>query len=165
MIVLASSAVALWAYLTVARGQFWRAHERDDASDQPPAAWPRVVAVVPARDEAESIAASIRSLLAQDYLGEFSIVLVDDQSRDDTSAVARATAQALGCEQKLDIVTGSPLPSGWTGKVWAQHQGITRADESDPSYLLLTDADIVHAPDTLRWLVAHAQARGLTLTS
>ena len=165
MIVLASSAVALWAYLTVARGQFWRAHERDDASDQPPAAWPRVVAVVPARDEAESIAASIRSLLAQDYPGEFSIVLVDDQSRDDTSAVARATAQALGCEQKLDIVTGSPLPSGWTGKVWAQHQGITRADESDPSYLLLTDADIVHAPDTLRWLVAHAQARGLTLTS
>ena len=61
MIVLASSAVALWAYLTVARGQFWRAHERDDASDQPPAAWPRVVAVVPARDEAESIASEIRS--------------------------------------------------------------------------------------------------------
>jgi hopene-associated glycosyltransferase HpnB len=165
VIVLASSTVAFWAYLTVARGQFWRARARDDASDAPPAAWPRVVAIVPARDEADSIAASIRSLLGQDYPGDFSVVLVDDQSRDGTSDVALATAKSLGCEHRLHIVAGSPPPAGWTGKLWAQHQGSMRADEFDPSYLLLTDADIVHAPDTLRWLVAHAQARGLTLTS
>ena len=165
MIVLASSVVALWAYLTVARGQFWRARERDDTSDSPPAVWPRVTAIVPARDEADSIAASIQSLLTQDYPGEFSIVLVDDQSRDGTADVARAIAESLGCGHKLDVVAGSTPPSGWTGKLWAQQQGVSRADEFEPAYFLLTDADIVHAPDTLRWLVAHTQARRLTLTS
>ena len=124
--------MALWADLTVARGQFWRAHERDDASDQPPAAWPRVVAVVPAWDEAESIAASIRSLLAQDYPGEFSIVLVDYEvamtplplrARPPKPSVSRTEARH---RYRLAAVLGLD----WQ-KVWAQHQGITRADESD----------------------------------
>src|SRR5262249_11564087 len=165
VIVLASSVVALWAYLTVARGQFWRARERDDTSASPPAVWPRVTAIVPARDEADSIAVSIQSLLTQGYPGEFSIVLVDDQSRDGTADVARATAKSLDSEHMLHIVAGSAPRSGWSGNRWEKQQGVSRAEEFDPAYLLRTDADSVHAPDTLRWLVAHAQARRLTLTS
>jgi hopene-associated glycosyltransferase HpnB len=164
---MAATVLALWAYLTLARGQFWRCRERDDAGITPPAAWPAVAAIVPARDEADSIARSIQSLLRQDYPGEFLIVLVDDQSRDGTSEIAIAAAQSLAKLDRLIVVTGSPPPSGWTGKLWAQHQGVARADElaAAPRYLLLTDADIVHAPDTLRWLVAHAETSSLVLTS
>jgi hopene-associated glycosyltransferase HpnB len=164
---MAATVLALWAYLTLARGQFWRCRERDDAGITPPAAWPAVAAIVPARDEADSIARSIQSLLRQDYPGEFLIVLVDDQSRDGTSEIASAAAQSLAKLDRLIVVTGSPPPSGWTGKLWAQHQGFARADElaAAPRYLLLTDADIVHTPDTLRWLVAHAETGRFVLTS
>lgn len=164
---IAATVLVLWAYLTVARGQFWRCRERDSASVMPSVPWPAVVAVVPARDEAEGIAHSIRSLLLQDYAGELRIVLVDDQSRDGTSEIARAAAQSLNKQDRLTVVTGSQPPPGWTGKLWAQHQGVARADElaAAPRYLLLTDADIVHAPDTLRWLVAQAETSSLVLTS
>jgi hopene-associated glycosyltransferase HpnB len=163
----ASLTVVLWAYLSAGRGQFWRARERDDVSNPPPAAWPRIVAIVPARDEAAGIAASIGSLLRQEYPGDFSIVLVDDQSADGTADAALAAARSLGDERRLRIVKGSPLPSGWTGKLWAQHQGIgvAAAFEPAPAYLLLTDADIVQAPDTLRWLVSQAETHRLALTS
>jgi hopene-associated glycosyltransferase HpnB len=165
--IVASIALALWAYLALARGQFWRMHERDETPSRTAGAWPRVVAVVPARDEAQSIAASIGALLEQDYPGEFSVVLVDDQSRDATAEFALAAACSLGKEAQLSIVPGSAPPAGWTGKIWAQNQGINHVETSDPEaiFLLLVDADIVLAPDTLHWLVAHALARGLTLTS
>src|SRR6202012_4364913 len=69
--------------------------------------------------------------------------------------------------KRLDVLRGSPLPGGWTGKVWAQHQGVNRALSSadKPDYLLLTDADIGHAPDNLRSLVAQAENQGLVLSS
>ena len=152
-------ALAIWVYLLAGRGGFWRARERDDR-DEPadPARWPSVVAVVPARDEADVIARSIGSLLAQDYPGAFRVILVDDNSTDGTGALARS----LG-GNRLEVITGAPLPAGWTGKLWAQSQGVARA--ADPDYLLLTDADIAHAPETLRKLVARAEAGNLTLTS
>jgi hopene-associated glycosyltransferase HpnB len=64
------------------------------------------------------------------------------------------------------IVVGSRNPPpGWTGKIWAVQQGIATAEELQPEYLLLTDADIVHAPDTLAWLVKRAGAGRFVLTS
>jgi hopene-associated glycosyltransferase HpnB len=84
--------------------------------------WPDVVAVVPARDEADVIARSIGSLVAQDYPGRFRVILVDDSSSDGTGDIARA----LGSD-RLEVLTGAPLAKGWTGKLWAVSQGAARA--------------------------------------
>ena len=152
--------VAVWFYLLAGRGMFWVMQERDDAGvPAEPASWPSVVAVVPARNEADVIARTLASLLAQDYPGSFRIVLVDDQSSDGTASAARA----LPGSERLTVLAGAPRPAGWTGKLWAVRQGI--AEAGDPDYLWLTDADIAHAPDNLRKLVARAQSGGLVLTS
>jgi hopene-associated glycosyltransferase HpnB len=161
---LAGIALAIWLYLVFAHGGFWLCRERDDGVPPRPAAWPGVLAVVPARNEADGIAASIGSLLAQDYPA-LSIVLVDDDSSDGTADAARRAAANIGGTERLTIVTGQPLPPGWTGKLWAEKQGIAAAETRAPKYLFLTDADIVHAADTASWLVAHAEAHGLVLTS
>jgi hopene-associated glycosyltransferase HpnB len=160
---IALAALVIWLYLLLGRGEFWRAKERDDWTAAAPAEWPAVTAVVPARDEADVIGQSLASLLAQDYPGEFRVIIVDDQSRDGTADVARRAAAGAG--DRLTVLSGKPLPPGWTGKLWAMQQGIERADEQKPEFLLLTDADIAYAADTLRNLVAHAQERGLVLTS
>ena len=122
---LAACTLAVWLYLIAARGRFWLAAERDDGGPVP-AKWPLVVAVIPARDEAEGVGACIGSLLAQDYPGPFSIILVDDQSTDDTAAIARRAAAARAPD-RLTVLSGSPLPPGWTGKLWAMQQGIDAA--------------------------------------
>ncbi len=152
--------VAVWLYLLVGRGMFWVMAERDDA-DNPadPDRWPSVVAVVPARNEADVIAHSIGSLLDQDYPGDFRIVLVDDQSTDDTGAIARK----LDTTGKLTVITGSPRPAGWTGKLWAMKQGTAAA--GTPDYIWFTDADVRHEPNNLRKLMARAAQGNLTLTS
>jgi hopene-associated glycosyltransferase HpnB len=156
--------LAIWAYLLLGRGGYWLARERDDRSEPAePRAWPAVTAVVPARNEADVIARAIGSLLAQDYPGPFRVVLIDDDSSDGT----RSVAEGLPNSGALAVVQGTSLPGGWTGKVWAMKQGIDAAVAGgrSPKYLLLTDADIAHAPDNLRHLVARAEAGGLVLTS
>jgi len=164
--IVATLALAIWVYLVLGRGRFWLARERDDRGEPaPPAAWPRVVAVIPARDEVETIGATVRSLLGQSYPGSFSIVLVDDESGDCTAAAARAAAVATGAPDRLTVLAGHPLPAGWTGKLWAMAQGIDQANAAAPDYLLLTDADIAYAPDALAHLVARAEAGGYVLTS
>ena len=156
----------IWVGLVFAHGGFWRASERDDRiAVLAPKTWPSVVAVVPARDEADVIAASIGSLLAQDYEGEFRVILVDDSSSDGTADLARAEAKRLGREDRLQVLTGAPLAEGWTGKLWAVSQGVEHAAAFEPKYLLLTDADIGHAPNNLSALVAHAESWKLVLTS
>ena len=65
----------------------------------------------------------------------------------------------------LTILDGKSLPAGWSGKVWAQQQGISKALEFNPDYLLLTDADIEHTPSNLTTLVAIADANRTDLTS
>jgi len=167
MIALVLSAVALatWIYLVFARGLFWLGRERDDAPVRRHAAAPSVAIVVPARNEADSIAESVTTLTAQDYAA-LNLVLVDDDSDDGTAEVARRAAAAIGAAERLTIVSNTSLPKGWTGKLWAVKQGIAAADEKfAPKYLLLTDADIVHDADTVSWLVGHAEAHNLVLTS
>jgi hopene-associated glycosyltransferase HpnB len=161
-IFLALAVLAGWIYLIACRGGFWLASERD-GDGAPPAAWPSVVAVVPARNEADGVGQTIGSLLQQDYSGAFSVVLVDDQSTDGTADIARAAAAVA--PHRLTVVRGAALPAGWTGKLWAMKQGVEHADARNPGYLLFTDADIVYASDALRRLVAEAEAKSLVLSS
>jgi glycosyltransferase involved in cell wall biosynthesis len=159
--------LATWLYLIAARGGFWLSAERDTGPSVVPQTWPHIVAVVPARDEADCVADSIGSLLRQDYPGRFSVILVDDNSSDGTAEVARRAATTAGAADRLTVISGRPLPADWTGKLWAVHQGVGEAGrlEPNPDYLLLTDADIVYADDTLRSLAAKAEAERLVLTS
>src|SRR5215475_8782210 len=165
--IIAAAVLASWFYLMAARGAFWLARVRDDERSPLRPPLPTVVAVVPARNEADCVAESIGSLLDQDYPGAFSVILVDDQSSDGTAAIALSAAKMRGASDRLTIVSGQSPPAGWMGKTWAQQQGVELAlrQSPPPSYLLLTDADIVHAPDTLAWLVAQAQTKGSVLTS
>jgi hopene-associated glycosyltransferase HpnB len=163
--------LAIWLYLIAARGGFWRGGERDDAGPDWNArsgvSWPAVTAIIPARDEAACVGETVTSLLRQDYPGEFTVILVDDQSRDATAHVAQEAAAAVGAGNRLTVLAGRPLPAGWTGKVWAQQQGVESAEQAllPPDYLLLTDADIAYAPDALMQLVARAQHGGVVLAS
>jgi hopene-associated glycosyltransferase HpnB len=161
----AALSLAIWIYLVFARGGFWLGRERDDENSAPVPVPPPVTVVVPARNEADNIAQSVTSLLARDYPA-LSLVMVDDDSTDGTADIARRTAATLGKTYRLTIINSGALPPRWTGKLWAVKQGIAAAEEKlAPKYLMLTDADIVHAPDTARWLVAHAEAHQLVLTS
>jgi len=168
---LASIVLAIWLYLIAARGGFWRAAERDDVKVAPDGdgsrRWPAVTAIIPARDEVETVGETVASLLRQDYGGIFTVVVVDDQSRDATARIAREAATALAAGERLTVLSGRALPPGWTGKLWAQQQGVEFADNAPqpPDYLLLTDADIVYAPDALASLVARAGRHGFVLTS
>jgi hopene-associated glycosyltransferase HpnB len=167
-IVIAAAALGTWIYLVFGRGGFWRARawEDDDRSPEP-SAWPRVVAVIPARNEADMLPDTLASLLRQDYPGQFRVVLVDDHSEDATADAARAVAGLSQSKHPLTILAAAALPQGWTGKLWAVRQGVARACEPpDPAdYLLLTDADIAYEADAVRRLVAHALARDLALAS
>ena len=129
--------------------------------------WPSVVAIIPARDEADMIAQSVGSLLKQDYPGPFSVVVVDDQSTDDTAAVASTAASDAHAVDRLKIVTGNGPPPGWTGKLSAMRQGLAEVEASGakPEYVLFTDADIAYAPHVLSRLVVIARAKNSVLAS
>ena len=159
--------LAIWLYLLVGRGLFWLGRERDDGTAAGQGPWPPVMAVIPARDEADCVGDTVASLLRQDYPGEFRVILVDDQSRDGTARVAGDAAATLGAADRLTVISGRSLPAGWTGKLWAQSQGVEAAEAAaqQPEYILFTDADIVYVPDELRKLVARARSGGTVLTS
>jgi hopene-associated glycosyltransferase HpnB len=161
-LIIGGISLTAWIYLLLFRGWFWLMRERDDLDLPPePAAWPAVVAVVPARNEADVIARSVGSLLSQEYPGDFKVVLVDDNS-DDGTAMAAGGTDGGG---RLTVIAGRPLAKAWTGKLWAVSQGVEAASAAAPTYLWITDADIAHAPETLRRLVARAEAGKLTLVS
>jgi hopene-associated glycosyltransferase HpnB len=166
-LILAALSLLIWLILTLFRGSFWYLSPFDAgaAPIQPLASWPRVVAIIPARNEAQTIARAIESLLAQDYPGEFQIFLIDDHSDDSTSAIAKQAAQSSATRDRFDILQAAPLQPGWTGKLWALQQGIDNAQSFAPDYFWFSDADITHAPDTLRRLVSRAESYQLDLAS
>jgi hopene-associated glycosyltransferase HpnB len=159
-----------WIYLLAFRGRFWRCDQRLTVSSRTSLRqWPSVCAIVPARNEASMLTQSLPGLLTQSYAGNFRVLLVDDQSTDGTANVARQTAQACPHQTPLEIMTTDPLPKGWSGKLWAVHQGIEQVlqDPSQPlpDYFLLTDADILHGQDTLKQLAIKAEKERLDLVS
>jgi hopene-associated glycosyltransferase HpnB len=168
-LLIAALACVAWVYLLLFRGGFWRTGERDDAgvAAGAPHPWPRVVAVIPARNEAEVIAATVGSLLRQDYPGRFEVVVVDDHSTDGTAGVVRETAAAAGAAGRTHLLCAPELAEGWTGKLAAANCGVAWVDAlpEPPTYLLCTDADIHYAPDALTTLVQRAEQDGLVLTS
>ena len=123
---------AAWVYLVAAHGSFWRTGQRlppTRTGGTGPATWPTVVAVVPARNEADSLPATLPGLLAQDYPGDFRVFLVDDGSDDGTGAVAAELGEKAARDggAPLTVVAGQPRPDGWAGKVWAMSQGLAAA--------------------------------------
>jgi hopene-associated glycosyltransferase HpnB len=169
---------AAWAYLVAAHAGFWRTGER-----LPPlrtagtgtVSWPAVVAVVPARNEVDSLPATLPALLAQEYPGEFRVFLVDDGSEDGTGQVAAELGEKAGRDggAPLTVVAGQPRPDGWAGKVWAMSQGLAAVTETGTGeamaaparYVLFTDADIAWAPNALRDLVRAAEDDDRVLVS
>ncbi len=164
-LVLTGLSLAFWAGLIGFRGGFWRADQR--LPDIPPDLrdWPGIVCVIPARNEAQTIAGTVGSLMEQDYPGPVTVIVVDDNSDDGTAGAA--ASGVAGAEDRLTVVAGKALPPGWSGNLWAVNQGLLTADERHPEapYVLLTDADIVHGRDSLRRLVAKAETGGLDLVS
>lgn len=167
--VIASLSLAAWLYLLTCRGGFWLFRERDTAALRPAQpgrmdagkeSWPSIIAVVPARNEADVVERALQSLDAQAYRGEFRIIIIDDQSTDETVRRVRS----LG-SKRIRLIPGSPRPPGWTGKLWALRQGIAAAEADKPEFLWLTDADIIHSRDNLEQLVRRAQNGNLVLVS
>ncbi|MFB7653728.1 MULTISPECIES: glycosyltransferase [unclassified Streptomyces] len=161
--VVSALSLAAWLWLLFARGFFWRTDVGLPAREEP-AVWPSVCVVVPARDEAAMLPASLPSLLAQDYPGRAEVFLIDDGSTDGTGELACELARR---HEGLPLTVASPgePPAGWTGKLWAVRHGIALARAREPEYLLLTDADIAHAPDSLRELVAAGGTGGFDVVS
>ncbi len=158
-------AALAWGWLLAFRGLFWKIDAIPAAPE--PARWPDVVAVIPARNEADCIGETVRSLLAQDYPGRLSVVVTDDSSEDGTADKARAAALDLGAANRLTVVSAPPLPEGWSGKMWAQAQGLAEAAQAHPEaeLYLLSDADIRHGSTQLRRMVARLKDERLDLAS
>ncbi|MGK7956139.1 MAG: glycosyltransferase [Crocosphaera sp.] len=165
--IIASLSLIIWVYLLLFRGWFWLSNQRVNPDIQSLDNYPSVCAVIPARNEADVLPISLVSLLNQNYLGDFSIILVDDQSDDNTGKVAEEVAKNCNKIEQLQVISGQPLASGWSGKLWAMKQGIEQAKNLDnqPDYLLLTDADIEHHNTNLQELVKQAETENLAMTS
>jgi len=150
----------VWAYLVLARGGFWRIYpavapvSSQDVNINPV----HIAVIIPARNEADVVGLAIRSLLQQSGPNMLHIFLVDDASTDGTAEAARTAAIAESQAQNLTVISGTPLPPGWSGKLWAMQQGIEQAGKTAPDLFLFTDADIEHAPNSVATLVSLAQA-------
>jgi hopene-associated glycosyltransferase HpnB len=164
---LTTISLLIWSVLAFFRGGFWQVQRfnADLQSIDAPAAWPRVLAIVPARNEAGTIARVADSLLKQGYRGEYRAIIVDDHSEDSTASLALAAAISAGVVEGLTVVSAETLPKGWTGKLWAMQQGVESGTKFVADYFWFTDADIVHAPDTLQRLVSRAEKQNLDLAS
>ena len=166
LLCLGCAAAAAWLAVLLRPSRPWdlRPVAEDVPAPREPDVWPHVAVVVPAHDEEDVLPATLPSLLGQDYPGPWEVVVVDDRSSDGTAETARRLGRGSG---RLTVVEGEPLPAGWVGKVWAMEQGGREvARRAVPSaYLLFTDADIRHAPGSVRRLVAESVAWELDLNS
>jgi len=158
-----TAAGVAWVYLVAAHGGYWRTSQRLPRVSGEPDAWPDVVAVVPARNEAAMLPVTLPALLGQDYPGVLAVIVVDDGSSDGTGEVAAGIAATAG--RPLRVISGTPPPDGerWAGKVWAMAQGLRAAGPSD--YVVFTDADIAWEAHMLRRLVTAAVSDDRDLVS
>lgn len=154
-IVLTLLAVPVWVYLLLGRHGFWRAMPRLELSPGSIENAPPVAVIIPARDEADTIGAAVRSLLAQDYNGRLDVIVVDDQSCDQTAAIVEALIPEVSPSRRLELIGNSDRPVGWSGKLWAIKTGLDYLEtrKETPTILLLTDADIAHDPANLSALM------------
>ena len=161
--IVATLTAVTWSYLVLARGAFWHLKsDTVDATDNEELST-CIAAVVPARNEAEFIGPVITSLLGQSRA--MSVFLVDDESTDGTADVARRTAEKAGKPAALIVIQSQPLPAGWTGKLWAMHQGIECARALNPQWLMLADADVIHDAETVANLTCIASQGHYDLVS
>jgi hopene-associated glycosyltransferase HpnB len=162
-------AAVAWTYLVAGHGGYWRTSQWLPPVTGDPDTWPDVVAVVPARNEAEMLPATLPALLGQEYPGTLTVIVVDDRSSDGTAEVAAK----LDDGRPLKVIAGTAAPAGWAGKVWAMAQGLgaagipaaAGANPEPAGYVLFTDADIAFQARTLRDLVAAAEADDRDLVS
>ncbi len=157
--------ILIWLGILLHPARPWDFQPVGDDGEPPPGpqTWPSVCVLVPARNEAESLPRTLPALMQQDYPGELSVILIDDRSDDGTADLARKIAKEAGVADWLTVITGANLPDGWVGKVWALEQGTRHA--RNPQYFLLTDADIRHAPGSLRRLITESERDQLALNS
>jgi len=150
-------AAVLWTAVLAVPWRPWSTRERLDADPAKPGDddLSQVTAVVPARDESAVIARSVGALRAQGT--DLRIIVIDDQSSDDTAEIAMRAGGAC-CE----VLTGTPLPSGWVGKMWALEQGRRRVQTP---LTLLVDADIELRPGLVPALLAKRRAERARLVS
>jgi len=143
--------IIAWTVLLLFRHQFWHAQPRLGQDARTLDHWPDVLAIIPARDEADVIETALRSLLEQDYPGRLEIIVVDDQSSDGTGDIVQNVMTAQTGTRKATYLLADERPEGWSGKLWAISTGIeqARAKRGGAPLLLLTDADIAHHPDNL----------------
>jgi hopene-associated glycosyltransferase HpnB len=165
MLYLALLPVLIWLYLALARGGFWRVGHLLSTDTAAVAAAGRVVAIIPARNEAPVVGLAVQSLLAQHFTGELPIIVVDDASTDGTAEVVRAAAEQASAADRVTVIRGSGPDPGWSGKVCAMARGVAAAAALRPDYLLFTDADIRHDPDHVAHLVGNARRLNTDLLS
>ncbi|MGH7963056.1 MAG: glycosyltransferase [Candidatus Binatia bacterium] len=183
LVFLGAISVVIWLGILMHPARPWDFQPVGDDGALPPTppAWPSVCILIPARNESTALPHTLPALLQQDYLGDWAVILIDDRSTDGTANIARQIAEASGVAERLTILSGAALPRGWVGKVWALEQGARycglpipssklqvfnpQSAIRNPQYLLLTDADIHHAHESLRRLVAESEAGSLALNS
>jgi hopene-associated glycosyltransferase HpnB len=166
--ILSSVSLLIWLYLIVGRGFFWKFDQRLHISDEKDTATgdlPTACVVIPARNERKLLEKTLPFLLRQNYTGRFHIFLVDDCSTDGTAALARQIATNMDANHRLTVVSGRPLPPGWTGKLWALQQGTLAVQKKNPTFLMFTDADILHSTQSLQSIVQKAVQKEIVLLS
>ena len=173
--VLAAVALAAWVAVLLLPSQSWRTRERltpellvpdpisgGSSSDHetPGIDLAAVTVLIPARNEADAISATLLGLTRQG--SNLKVLVVDDQSDDETTAISLAANAAFAAPLDLRVIEGQTLPPGWGGKLWALDQGLVQV-ETD--FCLLLDAEIVLAPGVLGALLDKAEQENRALTS
>ncbi len=123
---------------------------------------PKISVVIPCRNEEEALPHTLPSILSQNY-HNFEVILVNDQSTDQTQAIAEEIQSSGKYPGHLHILYGENLPQGWAGKMWALKQGIQKANGE---WILLTDADLVYSqPTMLKSLIDYAMKKSRDMVS
>ncbi|HPI63327.1 MAG TPA: glycosyltransferase [Alphaproteobacteria bacterium] len=163
--------LVIWIYLGFCRYFFWRPILLSSNISTHPIKDLQVFAVIPARNEAEVIKKTLLSVLRQDSSALKKIIVINDNSDDQTVTMINQLIKEYDPLNKILLLQGKPLIAGWTGKLWAVHQGIQKisdlllASEQQDVYVWLTDADVIHHPQTLSHLLSIVQNKKVDIVS